>query len=72
MSFVVRAKKPVQAKQHSPSQDPPDIGWFMWGMLAGGILTVVVEGIVLYFTWPFLVGALKTWVGAEALREVLG
>ena len=59
-----------QAEQQS-SGDPPDVGSFLWGMLAGTIVMVVIEGVVIYFTWPFLVGALKGWVGAEAMREAL-
>jgi hypothetical protein len=27
-------------------------------MLAGFVVTVVVEGVALYFTWPYIAGAL--------------
>lgn len=50
-----------------------DFDWtaFGWGMLVGSFVTVVAEGVILYFAWPYVLGALKTWVGAEALKEVL-
>jgi hypothetical protein len=41
--------------------DSPDINSFLWGMLAGFIATVVVEGVALYFTWPYLASALTAW-----------
>jgi len=35
-----------------------DLNTFLWGMLAGFVVTVVVEGVALYFTWPYLASAL--------------
>jgi len=70
LSFVVRAEKPVQKKQ-SPSQNPPDLGWFLWGMLAGAIATVAIEAITIYYTWPVLVGFMKAVGLAEVMREAL-
>jgi hypothetical protein len=34
--------------------DPFDLGSFTWGMVAGGIVVVTVEGVVLYFAWPYI------------------
>jgi len=51
--------------------DPWDWGSFGWGMLAGGIVTLVVEGVALYFTWPALIAFLKGIFGAEVVREVV-
>jgi hypothetical protein len=30
-------------------------------MFAGGVVTLVVEGVALYFTWPYLVNAIGAW-----------
>lgn len=68
-SFVVRATK--EKKNPEPPPDPPELGAFLWGMLAGSIVTVVVEGVAIYFAWPFLVEGLKLLVGTEAIREML-
>jgi len=38
--------------------DPFDLGSFMWGMLAGGVITVAVGGVILYFAAPYLMQAL--------------
>jgi hypothetical protein len=38
--------------------DPPDLTSFLYGMLAGGLITLMVEAVVLYFTWPYIVSAL--------------
>jgi len=72
-SFVVRAEKPEQLveTQQQLAVDPPDIGSFLWGMVAGGIVVVVIEGVVLYFTWPIFLGFIKGLVGAEAVKAVL-
>jgi hypothetical protein len=47
--------------------DPPEWDWFLWGMLAGGVATVAVGAVVLYYTWPILVRIL----GGEALKIML-
>jgi len=38
------------------SGDPPDWDWasFGWGVLTGGVVTVVVGGVVLYYGWPYI------------------
>ena len=54
----------------SPPQDPPELEPFLWGMLAGGILTIAAGGVLLYFAWPYLVRAFAPEVvkALEALR----
>jgi hypothetical protein len=47
--------------------DPWDWDSFKWGMLAGGIVVVAVEGVILYLTWPYIVGFL---FGTQAARAV--
>lgn len=68
MSFIVRAQParavtvappPVDLGRLAATLQPQDVGSFMWGMVAGGIVMVVVGGVVLYFTWPAFVGFLK-------------
>ena len=36
-----------------------DWGSFSWGLLGGAIAITVVGGIVLFFTWPYVIGAVK-------------
>jgi hypothetical protein len=73
LSFVVRAEKPVQTQQQSSGQDPPfDVGAFLWGLLVGAIATVAVEAVTIYYTWPILVGFVKTAGLSEVMKEALG
>jgi hypothetical protein len=48
-------------------QQLPDWDWgsFLWGVAAGGIITIVVEGVVLFFTWPWIAG----FLGIKALAK---
>lgn len=42
------------------NSDPPfDLSSFLWGIVAGGIITIVVEGVAIYFTWPYVLSFLK-------------
>lgn len=52
--------------------DPFDLESFGWGVLAGGVITLVVEGVTLYFTWPIWLSLIETLVGGTAIREILG
>jgi len=52
--------------------DPWDWASFGWGIVAGGLITLVVEGVTLYFTWPIWLSLIETLVGGTAIREILG
>ena len=72
MSFVVRPQPPKTVAANTPflqvppQLQPQDIGSFMWGMVAGGIVMVVLGGVILYFTWPAFLALLKS-LGLYAL-----
>jgi len=51
--------------------DPWDWASFGWGVLTGGVITIVIGGVVLYFTWPYLLAFLKVFAGAEVIRGLL-
>jgi len=51
--------------------DPWDWNSFVWGIAAGGVITLVVEGLTLYFTWPIWLELIETLVGGTAIREIL-
>lgn len=36
--------------------DPPEWDWvsFGWGVLTGGVATVVLGGVALYYGWPYI------------------
>lgn len=57
MGIAVRAM-PVETRQ-VPAK-PMQIESFFWGMVAGGVVMVVVGGVVLYFAWPLVGAGLKT------------
>jgi len=54
------------------ASENPDNPWdwasFGWGMLAGSVVTVVIGGIILYLTWPYLLALMRGLVGAEFIR----
>jgi hypothetical protein len=58
--------------------DPWDWESFGWGLLGGVVTTMVVGGVILYFTWPYLVGGLRaipvfsTMVEEAKKRGLLG
>jgi hypothetical protein len=49
--------------------DPWDWDSFKWGMLAGGIAVVAVEGVILYFAWPYIIEFLFGTQAAKAVSK---
>jgi hypothetical protein len=47
--------------------DPWDWDSFKWGVVAGGIVVVAVEGVILYFAWPYIASFL---LGAQVAKAV--
>lgn len=56
--IVVRpTRQEVRKLQETKLGNPFDLESFGWGWLVGSIATVVVGGVVLYFTAPFILKA---------------
>lgn len=55
--IVVRPTRSELAKLSNPG-NPFDLESFGWGWLAGSIATVVVGGVVLYFSAPYIIKGL--------------
>jgi hypothetical protein len=45
-------------KSSNRADPPEDFTAFLYGMLAGGLITLAVEAVILYFTWPYIMSAL--------------
>lgn len=69
--YVVVGETKYTEETQKQASDPPDLGMFLLGMFTGAVVTVVIEGVIVYFTWPILIGFVKGLVGVEAIREVL-
>ena len=41
--------------------NPFDWESFQWGMVAGGVIVTTVGGVVLYFTWPYILAACQAF-----------
>lgn len=56
MGFVVK----VSPEEVAAMIDPWDWDSFTWGFTIGGIVITTLGGIILYFTWPYIIGLMKT------------
>lgn len=60
MSFVVKVNPKKAYATNVPAGTLGDWGSFLWGFVAGGIAVTVLGGVVLYFTWPYIISMMKT------------
>lgn len=60
--IVVRpARSEASNLQTRKLGNPYDPESFQWGMAAGGVIVAVVGGVVLYFTWPYIIATFQTF-----------
>ena len=59
MGFVVRVQ-PKDVVKTAEVRTLWDWDSFKWGFTIGGICVVAAGGIILYFTWPFIISMMKT------------
>lgn len=60
--IVVKPARMETAKlQEAKLGGPFDWESFQWGLAAGGIIVTAVGGVVLYFTWPYILATFQTF-----------